>query len=214
MNMLDWAKKEIEIRNKMFPDDKYGAMCCDSALKAFESLCNDGHSGYSISVTMSVLNALVEGRTLTPIEDTEDVWEYVREDMSAFPDRCKTYQCKRMSSLFKEVKSGGTISYRDVNRVYYKDMNHEETTWHSGWAERLVDSFSPITMPYMPRKPYEVQAYTYGKEVGTYDIYYIAGIKTPSGKWFDVDRYYKETEHGDLEISKEEFDELKKEREN
>lgn len=49
---------------------------------------------------------MITGKPLTPIEDTEDVWNEVhgRKDAS------KHYQCKRMSSLFKDVKPTELLS--------------------------------------------------------------------------------------------------------
>ena len=79
-DILDWAKKEVEIAcNKENPDRKenefdYGCACYASALKAFESLYNDNHSGYSIKITQMILNRLIDGYPLTPIEDTNDIW--------------------------------------------------------------------------------------------------------------------------------------------
>lgn len=52
----------------------YGAMCYASALRAFESLVKDGRSGMSIGFTKQILNRLIDGEPLTPIEDTEDTW--------------------------------------------------------------------------------------------------------------------------------------------
>lgn len=78
-NMLDWAKREVEIAcNKENPNRKevefdYGCACYESALKAFESLCDDGHSGFSIKMTQAILNRLLDGKPLTPIEDTDDI---------------------------------------------------------------------------------------------------------------------------------------------
>lgn len=43
-------------------------------MRAFESLLGDGHSGMSIGITKNILNRLIDGKPLTPIEDTEDVW--------------------------------------------------------------------------------------------------------------------------------------------
>ena len=49
MSMLEWAKREVEIACKRENPDKkegefdYGCACYESALKAFESLCEDGH---------------------------------------------------------------------------------------------------------------------------------------------------------------------------
>lgn len=56
MSMMEWAKREVEIASKRERGDKpesewdYGCACYNSALKAFESLCGDGHSGFSIGI--------------------------------------------------------------------------------------------------------------------------------------------------------------------
>ena len=56
MSMLEWAKREVEIACKNEnPDRKegefdYGCACYEGALKAFKSLCNQGHSGMSIKI--------------------------------------------------------------------------------------------------------------------------------------------------------------------
>ena len=78
MSMTEWAKREVEIASKRERGDKpesewdYGCACYDSALKAFESLCGDGHSGFSIGITKGILNRLIDGKPLTPIEDIEE----------------------------------------------------------------------------------------------------------------------------------------------
>lgn len=76
MNTLEWAKNEIAIASKRERGNKpenewdYGCACYNSALKAFESLLGDGHSGTSISFTKNILNRLIDRKPLTPIEDT------------------------------------------------------------------------------------------------------------------------------------------------
>ena len=84
MSMSEWAKKEVEIACKMenpnieldengMPKEfDYGCSCYGSALKAFKSLCEDGHSGMSIGFTKQILNRLIDGKPLTPIEDAEE----------------------------------------------------------------------------------------------------------------------------------------------
>lgn len=80
MSMLEWAKNEVAIASKRERGDKpegewdYGCACYDSAMRAFESLLGDGHSGMSIGFTKNILNRLIDGKPLTPIEDTEEVW--------------------------------------------------------------------------------------------------------------------------------------------
>lgn len=99
MSMLEWAKNEVAIASKRERGDKpegewdYGCACYDSAMRAFESLLGDGHSGMSIGFTKNILNRLIDGKPLTPIEDTEEVWGEPRTDSR---DKSKQYQCKRM----------------------------------------------------------------------------------------------------------------------
>ena len=118
MSMLDWAKREVEIAcRKENPNRKegewdYGCACYESALKAFESLCGDGHSGFSIKMTQQILNRMIDGQPLTPIEDTDDIWEECPWSKNGE----KRYQCERMSSLFKTVYPDGTVRYSDVDR--------------------------------------------------------------------------------------------------
>lgn len=88
MSMMDWAKREVEIASKRERGDKpesewdYGCACYDSALKAFESLCGDGHSGFSIGITKGILNRLIEGKPLTPIEDQNgNSWSWVNRPL-------------------------------------------------------------------------------------------------------------------------------------
>lgn len=120
MDIKTWAEREAAIRIEFERKDKdtdesffnYGTACVESALKAFNCLMEDGHSGMSIGFTKAFLNRLIDGKPLTPIEDTDDIWEFIWEH-----DGVKTYQCTRMSSLFKDEYSDGTVKYHDVDRV-------------------------------------------------------------------------------------------------
>lgn len=102
MSMKEWAKREVEFAckrenpNRKEEEFDYGCACYESALKAFNCLMEDGHSGMSIGITKSILNRLIEGKCLTPIEDTEDIWNYIHDSK----DGGKCYQCKRMGKKF------------------------------------------------------------------------------------------------------------------
>lgn len=61
----------------------YIEMCYKSALKAFNELCDEGHSGMSIQITKSILCRLIDGKPLTEIEDTPDVWAESRTEKMA-----------------------------------------------------------------------------------------------------------------------------------
>lgn len=160
MSMLEWAKREVEIACKNEnPDRKegefdYGCACYEGALKAFETLCNQGHSGMSIKLTQHILNRLIDGRPLTPIEDTPDVWNDITELKE---DGTVEYQCNRMSSLFKKVRVDGSIEYTDVDRVYGVDIHNSDLTYKSGLLTKIINEMFPIKMPYMPAsKSYKV----------------------------------------------------------
>lgn len=116
-SMERWAENEVAIAcRREKPDRKdgewdYGCACYESALKAFRSLCADGHSGFSIGLTNAILNRLIDGKVLTPVEGTDDEWTKVFDRHGR-----KTYQSKRMSSLFKDLDKDGNVRYNDTER--------------------------------------------------------------------------------------------------
>ena len=215
-DVSSWAAKEVELacqKEKEASEDSdewdYGVACYESALRAYECLCRDGHSGFSIQITKSILNRLVDGKCLTPIEDTPDIWNEVDNGKGA-----KKYQCKRMSSLFKEVASDGTATYRDVNRVYCVNIDAPDVSYTNGLATRLVDKLFPITMPYLPTgKKFKVvrEEFLVDEKNGDYDTLAFLWIETPDGKKVEVNRYFKESDstEGFTPIDKAEYEERK-----
>lgn len=146
-NIYDWAENEIELACKN-TTDHYTISCYKSALKAFKSLCDDDHSECSIAFTQHILNELIDTHPLTPIEDTPDVWNCVKEDA----DR-KLYQCNRMASLFKTVYSDGKTTYKDIDRCVCESIG-DHSRFHSNESTRIIDKLFPITMPYLPKDHY------------------------------------------------------------
>ena len=146
MSMLDWAKDEVKLACKRENPDwdgesfDYGCSCYMSALKAYESLLDDNHSGMSWSITRNILMRLMNDQVLTPIEDTEDMWVHVFRT---------TYQCKRMSSLFKDIHDDGSVTYNDNGRAYGL-VDGSDFAFEGGRVNNAVDSLFPIKMPYYP----------------------------------------------------------------
>ena len=65
----DWAAREIALAcqsereaSEGTDDWDYGVACYESALRAYRSLMQDGHSGFSIQITKSILNRLIDGK--------------------------------------------------------------------------------------------------------------------------------------------------------
>ena len=208
MSLKDWAKKEVEIackRENPNWDGKsfdYGCSCYMSALKAFESLCDDYHSGYSFSITRSILKKLLDRRPLTPITD-----EDFNNQTSIFDDKVE-YQCPRMSSLYKTVYKDGSVEYSDVDRAYSFDAEFPDDTFTCGFDTNFLDELIPITLPYNGTSTkYKIKVQRFDTKDGV-EYRAILSITDPDGKVIPVDKYYrlgdKYSEH--KMISKEEFE--------
>lgn len=209
MSMIEWAEKEIEIacrrenQNRKEGEWDYGCVCYESALKAFKSLVEDGHSGLSIGFTKQILNNLIDGKPLTPIEDTDDIWyTWGRYNNNNYI----VYQCERMSSLFKYVYDDGHVEYHDNYRFVCIDSN--DITYHNKFISSIIEEMvEPITMPYMPAEPIKVYAddYLYDPKNGDFDTIAIWYYITPNGKTVRVNRYFKNDGRGWVEIDDVEF---------
>lgn len=209
-----WAEREVEIACKHeAPDRKpgewdYGCACYESALKAFRSLCEDGHSGFSISMTKFILNRLIEGKPLTFIEDTEDAWSDI-SDRSGLRGEIANYQCRRMSSLFKYVYDDGSIKYRDVNRFCGVNVDNPDVFYHSRLIDRVMEEKFPITMPYFPEsKPFRVycEEFLTDRKNGDFDTVGILYVIKPDGERVEINRYFKEGEKDFIEIASCEYE--------
>lgn len=205
MSMSEWAKHEVAIACKReAPDRKdgewdYGCSCYESALKAYLSLMDDEHSGASFGFTAAILKRLLESKPLTPIEDTPDVWN---EITSRAEDGTITYQCSRMSSLFKDVSPDGSVTYTDVGRYYCKDVE-SGCTYTCGLESRLLDELHPICMPYFPqlgRWEFTTKELLTDRANGDFDTKAILTLKSPDGTVEQINRYYAEGETGWTEI--------------
>ena len=205
---ISWAKKEVDIAcksKKIDRDFAYNYKCCESALKAYISLMEDGHNGLSLHLTKYILNRLIDGKILTPIKDVDDIWTHVGElDVN---NGYSSYQCKRMSSLFKRVYTDGTVKYSDCDSCYCISINNPSISYHSKLVHNIIDELYPITMPYYPGKPIVVycEDFLTNKSNGNLDTIGIFYAVEPNGKKTHINRYFKESDNGWVEIDKIEY---------
>lgn len=212
--MFSWAQKEVELAiasekksAEGTNDWQYGVGCYESAMKAYEALLEDNHSGMSIQITKSILNRLIDGKCLTPIEDTDDIWNDITDRDGETKD-VKEYQCRRMSSLFKKVDKDGKVTYTDINRVSCIDISNPGMAYHNGFATRLVEKIFPIEMPYLaPMRPYKVftEQLLFGDK-GDFDTIAYLYILLPDGQKIELNRYFKEENNQLVPMEKEEWD--------
>lgn len=208
-NMELWAEEEIRIAckrergNTSENEWDYGVACYESALKAFRSLAEDGHSGMSIGITLDILNKLVKGQALTPIDDVDDVWEERGTYLSGA--NYTTYQCRRMSSLFKDVYADGHIKYIDVNRFRCVTLN-SSACWSNGHVTRIASEYFPITMPYVPHTYTVVcEEFLTDRKNGDFDTIGILYTRDNAGERKTVNRYFADCEEGWREIDPAEY---------
>ena len=220
MSMTEWAEEEIRIacerecaaiKNEDAAESnaglEYAKGCYQSALKAYKSLCGDGHSGMSFNITAGILKRLCSGYPLTPIEDVEEVWNLVRETPTTME-----YQCHRMYSLFKTVsKEDGSVQFCDVDRFLCVDKNG--STYTNNFINRQLSKLYPITFPYMPKGKFLVKTTDFATNAnpGEFDTILIHSVKEPNGQEVLLDLCFKATENSFEQIQLTEYEERYKE---
>lgn len=197
MSMYDWARQEVqlakaELKGNKNDETQYMIACYDSALRAYEKLMKDGHSGMSFAITRGILEKLMYEIPLMPIEDKEIMWDhaYDRENESVF-------QHKRMSSLHKMVnKKTGAIRFSDGNRILCKNLVDVNSAYfYNGFISRIIDGMFPIEFPYMPTKEKYIAYVTeflMDPANGDYDTMNLVSVKLPTGDARPINLYYKE----------------------
>lgn len=213
MSMLEWARREVELAcEKENPNRKegewdYGCACYESALKAYECMINDGHSGYSFGVTKQILKRLLDHIPLTSLEDRDEDW-IKNESLSSSDKEYEAYQHVRRGSLWKYVYPDGKVEFRDNDRARAVIYDSPNTLWCSGLTTKIVHELYPIQFPYIPQKDpyilYEDEYLTDSKN-GDFDTVEMIEIKTPEGDVVPVNRYFKESDEGWTEIDHAEF---------
>ena len=209
-SMEKWAEKEIRLACEK--EGEYGRACYKSAMRAYKSLLNDDHSGFSIHLTKNILNRLINVQPLTPIEDVPEVWNDI-SPWKSDEGMVGKYQCRRMSSLFKEVYDDGTVVYDDIDRVSCIDINNPSVSWHNSLGNKIVNELFPIEMPYYPAtSSYKLymEDFLVDPNNGDFDTKGFFYLIKPDGERVEINKFYKEQDEGWAEIGVEEYNDRKK----
>lgn len=201
MSTEQWAENEIRLKKEFEGKDAggwgpYVNGCLDSALKAYKSLCEDGHSGMSFSITRSILEMLMHDIPLTPIEDVPESWG----DSYGMGEKNKIahFQCVRRSSLFKEIDENGNVSYHDIDNDVLDEVklaDGHSCSLGSGRTRKILAKYCPealeIKFPYCPpRYPWRVKVTEELKDTGKdRDFIYLSYILCPNFERIHVDKY-------------------------
>lgn len=197
MSMYDWARQEVQLakaelkRNKN-DEAQYMIACYDSALRAYEKLMKDGHSGTSFAITRGILEKLMHEIPLTPVEDKEIMWKYTYNHENE-----AVFQHKRMPSVFKMVnKKTGAVRFSDNDRILCKNLLGPDSTYfYSNFISRIIDGMFPIEFPYTPTKEkyiVYVTEFLMDSANGDFDTMNLVSVKLPTGDARPLNLYYKE----------------------
>lgn len=215
MSLKSWAEQEVQfaidsLSKSEDKDIEYNIMCLKSALKVFNSLVDDGHSGMSIQITKAMLNRLIDGKPLVPIYESTDEWSLVRTDDTGVSH----YQSIRMSSLFKNVNLDGDVNYLDIDRFICYDLQRYNegiiVPYHNRFINEYMETLYPLHFPYYGDK-YKVfvEEFLVDSRNGDFDTFEIIKMVDDTNNTVEIHRYFKEVDSQWVEISKEEYEDRK-----
>lgn len=135
-NLVAHAKDELERAGLFREDSDYGGMLGDAVLKMVQQFADEGHSGFSAGMAVSLFERLARFEPLTPLTGADDEWTEC-EELNDKP----MYQNKRCPHVFKE----GDHAY-DIEGRIFREPN--------GVCFTSNDSRVPVTFPYTPSREY------------------------------------------------------------
>jgi hypothetical protein len=145
MSLLDHAERELDLMG-MEDDGDMNGMMRRHIIHMVKEFSNEGHSGFSASYAIQVLEKLLKFEPITPL--TGEDWEW--NDVSEISGDT-LYQNARCGHVFKD-KDG---AYDIDGKVFWSWMTDEKTgeKFKSHYTSR--DSRVPVTFPYIPTTVYE-----------------------------------------------------------
>ena len=136
----------IEENDDTFLD--YVIECYRSALRAYETMAADGHSGMSWGLTRQIFSRLAEGKPLKKINSlTDRPEEWIPNNN--FEDDIARFNNRRYSPLLCELTKNGKF-YHDIDRWRFYEIDNPNVPWYCGSLSRYMDEHYPITFPYNP----------------------------------------------------------------
>jgi hypothetical protein len=144
-NLLNFAKKELSLIGLSEDVTDMDLDMRNHILHMVEEFSQEGHSGFSASYTISILEKLFKYEALSPITGEDSEWTDVAEQ-SGYP----LYQNKRCFSVFK---SDG-IAY-DTNGIVFYDVEKDKSGSDYKCYFTNFKSRVNITFPYTQNTIYQ-----------------------------------------------------------
>lgn len=117
-NLVEHAKKELQLAGLFDKDSDYGGMIGESVMELIKVLSKHGHSGLSHSITMQVFNKVADFKVLTSITNNPDEWMEITNGGKNSPP---LWQSNRQCSCFS---NDGGKTYYDIDEKLIKGKQH------------------------------------------------------------------------------------------
>lgn len=189
-------------------EDCYSKGIFRSVDKVFKIIETAGHTKEELTQMVDTLTRLVDWKPLFPIQEDE-----VDDDGYEMNGQ-KIYNYERYSGLFKRVYPDGRVEYGDVHMAVGVNIDNK-LGYHSGLIDRVAQEIHPIEFPYLPPTiPYKVyvEEFLVNPKYGDYDTIGFFYMIEPDGTRVEINRFFKEDGFEFVEITKEEYEERKKNR--
>lgn len=218
--MTKRVRKEVEYaieceRNSAVEENDYSFLdyvveCYRSALRAYETMAADGHSGMSWGLMRQIFNRLAEGK---PLKNLNSYDEHPEEWASSniIPDSFGMLYNNRYPSLCCRVTENGNV-YSDCDRWVFEAPDHPNIPWHNGFLSTYLDEKFPIQFPYCPVTIHvRVEEILTDPAHGDYDAQHIIDFADPeTGRKVCVNAYFEEVDGKWQEIGKKKWYALRK----
>lgn len=133
-NLEAHARHELEIAGLFDKDSDYGGMLGEAVMKMVKLFADEGHSGFSGKMAISIFEKVASFEPLTPLTGVDEEWMEVSTGI---------FQNVRCSHVFKEGKDGQAY---DIDGRIFREPNG--SCFVSG------ESRVYVTFPYVPKREY------------------------------------------------------------
>lgn len=146
MNMLQYAKDELDRIGMTADSDECNIAMRNHILHMVDEFSREGHSGFSANYTIKCLKKLLRFEPLSPLTGEDDEWTDI-----SYLSNDPIYQNKRCSRVFKG-KDG--VCYDNSGYVYWRWATDESGKKYKDYFTSGVGSRKIVTFPYSPTTEY------------------------------------------------------------
>lgn len=183
-----------------------------SALRAYETMAADGHSGISWGLARQIFARLAEGKPLKNLNSYEDRPEEWGERSHWTVGDCAVLSNIRYPALSYRVNASGKAIYHYTDRWVFEAPDYPNIPWHNGFLANYLDEKFPIQFPYNPITIHvRVEEILTDPAHGDFDAMRVIDFADPeTGRKVSIDVCFEEVDGKWQEIGKKKWYVLRK----